>query len=63
MHKIAVENYSGPVAATVRVKEIMEKHPDLIPNSREELGDAGYKLAEKIAEEIVKKVDELYENQ
>jgi uncharacterized metal-binding protein len=61
--KIAVENYSGPVAATVRVKEIMEKYPDLIPNSREELGDAGYKLAEKIAEEIVKKVDELYENQ
>ncbi|MGQ9722496.1 MAG: putative zinc-binding protein [Candidatus Jordarchaeum sp.] len=60
--KIAVESYSGPVAATVRVKEIIKKYPDLIPNSREDLGDAGYKLAEKIAEETIKIVDELYKN-
>ncbi|MEX2752509.1 MAG: hypothetical protein Q6366_011595, partial [Candidatus Freyarchaeota archaeon] len=58
-----VENYSGPVAATIRVKEIMEKYPDLVPTSREDLGEAGYELAHKIAEEIAKKVDELYKKQ
>ncbi|MEM3564224.1 MAG: putative zinc-binding protein [Candidatus Jordarchaeaceae archaeon] len=61
--RIAVENYSGPVAATIRVKEIMEKYPDLVPTSREDLGEAGYELAHKIAEEIAKKVDELYKKQ
>ncbi len=61
--RIAVENYSGPVAATIRVKEIMEKYPDLVPKSREDLDEAGYELAYKIAEEIAKKVDELYRNQ
>ncbi|MEM2135469.1 MAG: putative zinc-binding protein [Candidatus Jordarchaeaceae archaeon] len=61
--RIAVENCSGPVAATIRVKEIMEKYPDLVPTSREDLGEAGYELAHKIAEEIAKKVDELYKKQ
>ncbi|MEM3526523.1 MAG: putative zinc-binding protein [Candidatus Jordarchaeaceae archaeon] len=61
--RIAVENYSGPVAATIRIKEIMKKYPELVPKSREDLGEKGYQLAEKIAEEIAKKVDELYEKQ
>jgi hypothetical protein len=61
--RTAVENYSGPVAATIRVKEIMKKYPALVPKSREDLGEAGYELAYKIAEEIAKKVDELYEKQ
>lgn len=61
--RIAVENYSGPVAATIRVKDIINLYPDLIPKSKEDLSEDGYKLAKKIAEEIAKKVDELFERQ
>jgi hypothetical protein len=58
--KIAVEKYSGPAAATIQVDEILKAHPELIPASREDLGEDGMKLAEIIAEEIAKKVDELF---
>lgn len=58
--KIAVEKYSGPAAATIRVYEILKAHPELIPDSREDLGEDGRKLVEIIAEEIAKKVDELF---
>jgi hypothetical protein len=58
--KIAVEKYSGPAAATIRVDEILKAHPELIPDSREDLGEDGRKLVEIIADEIVKKVDELF---
>jgi len=58
--KIAVEKYSGPAAATIRVDEFLKAHPELIPRSREDLGEDGMKLAEIIAEEIAKKVDELF---
>jgi len=59
--KIAVEKYSGPAAATIRVDEIIKNHPELKPKSREDLGEEGIKLAEIIAEGIAKKVDELFE--
>ena len=58
--KIAVERYSGPTAATIRVDEIIKLHPELIPKSRENLGEKGIKLAEIIAGEVAKRVDELY---
>jgi hypothetical protein len=58
--KIAVEKYSGPAAATIRVDEILKAHPELIPDSREDLGEDGRKLVEIIADEIAKKVDELF---
>ena len=58
--KIAVEKYSGPAAATIRVDDILKAHPELIPKSKEDLGEDGMKLAEIIASEIVKKVDELF---
>jgi hypothetical protein len=58
--KIAVEKYSGPAAATIRVDEILKAHPELIPDSREDLGEDGIKLVEIIAGEIAKKVDELF---
>ena len=58
--KIAVERYSGPVAATIRIDDIVKAHPELKPNSREDLGEEGIKLAEIIAEEVAKKVDELF---
>ena len=58
--KIAVTNYSGPPAAVIYVQEIMKNYPELKPRSKEDLDGAGMKLAEKIAEEIAQKVDELY---
>jgi len=60
--KVVVANYSGPPAAVIYVQEIMEKYPELQPESKQDLGEAGMKLAEKIAEKIVQKVDELYNN-
>ena len=61
--KLAVEQYSGPAAATIRVDEILKNNPELKPKSREDLGEEGIKLAEIIAEEIVKKVDELFKRE
>jgi hypothetical protein len=61
--RIAVDRYSGKPAATINIKPIMKAHPELKPTSRENLGAAGLKLAEIIAETIAQKVDELYENQ
>ena len=58
--KIAVELYSGSVAATIRVDKILKAHPKLIPKSHDDLGEEEMKLAEIIAEEIAKKVDELF---
>jgi len=58
--KIAVDKYSGKPAATIYIQEIIDLHPELKPKSREDLGEDGMKLAEIIAEEIAKKVDELF---
>ena len=57
--RIAVDRYSGKPAATIYVEEILSKHPDLKPKSKEDLGKDGMKLAEIIAEKIAEKVDEL----
>ncbi|HUY00220.1 MAG TPA: putative zinc-binding protein [Candidatus Deferrimicrobium sp.] len=61
--KIAVTNYSGPPAAVIYVEEIMKRYPELKSQSKEDLDEAGIKLAEKIAEEIARKVDALYNKQ
>ncbi|NHJ83813.1 MAG: hypothetical protein FK734_00040 [Asgard group archaeon] len=61
--KFAVEEYSAPAAATIYIREIMKAHPELIPESKENLGEKGLKLAEIIANEIATKVDELYHSQ
>ena len=58
--KIAVDQYSGESAATIYIQEFLDAHPELKPKSREDLGEDGMKLAEIIAEEIAKKVDELF---
>lgn len=60
--KIAVDKYSGKPAATIYIQEIIETHPELKPKSREDLGEDGMKLAEIIAKEIAKKVDELFQS-
>jgi uncharacterized metal-binding protein len=58
--KLAVEKYSAPAAATIFVSDIMKEHPELKPNKPSDIGKDGLKLAELLAEEIAKKVDELY---
>lgn len=58
--KFAVDKYSGQSTATINVQEIIDAYPELKPESREDLGEDGLKLAHLIAEEIAKKVDELY---
>ena len=58
--KIAVDKYSGPPTATFNITEFIHAHPELKSMSREDLGEDGMKLAEIIAEEIAKKVDELF---
>ena len=58
--KIAVDRYSGPPAATFFIQDYIDAHPELNPKSREDLGEKGMKLAEIIAEDIAKKVDELF---
>ena len=60
--KIAVDKYSGKPTATIYIQEILDMHPELKPKSREDLGEDGMKLAEIIAEEIAKKVDELFQS-
>jgi len=58
--KIAVDQYSGESAATIYIQEFLNAYPEFKPKSREDLGEDGMKLAEIIAEEIAKKVDELF---
>ncbi|MGC9780086.1 MAG: hypothetical protein HZR80_12650 [Candidatus Heimdallarchaeota archaeon] len=61
--KTAVEKYSAPAAATIYIQDIMKKYPQLKPESKEELDEDGLILAEKIAEVIATKIDELYNSQ
>lgn len=58
--RIAVNKYSGTPSATIYIEDYLAKYPELTPNSREDLGKNGLKLAEIIAEDIAKKVDEFY---
>lgn len=55
----AVERYSGPVAATISVDEILKEQPGLKPLTREELDADGLKVAQLLAMKIADKVDEL----
>ena len=58
--KFAVERYSGPVASMIYIQDYLDAYPELKPNSLEDLGEGGMELAEIIAEEIAKKVDEFF---
>ena len=56
--EIGTKKYSGKPAATIVVTDILKKYPKLNLKSRDELSAEDMKLAEKVAEEIAKKVDE-----
>ena len=57
--RCAVERYSGPVAATFRVEDILKENTGLKPIAREELDADGLKVAKILAMKIADKVDEL----
>jgi len=59
--EIGTKKYSGKPAATIVVTDILKKYPKLNPKSRDELSAEELELAEKVAEEIAKKVDEALE--
>lgn len=57
--EIGTTKYSGKPAATIIVTDILKKHPNLNPKSRDELSSEGMELAEKVAEVIARTVDEV----
>jgi uncharacterized metal-binding protein len=60
---IAVDRYSGKPSAVFKVEDYIKKLPDLKIESREKLNDDAMKIVEIMANDIAKKVDELFENQ
>lgn len=56
-----VKNAKGKVRAIINVKDILNEHRDLEPESRVKLGRNGMKLAEMVGEIAAKKVDEILE--
>ena len=57
--EIGTKKYSGKPAATIVVTDILKKYPSLNPKSRNELSDEEMELAEIVATEIARKVDEV----
>jgi uncharacterized metal-binding protein len=55
--EIGTKKYSGKPTATVVITDILKKYPQLNLKSRDELNAEELELAEKVAEEIAKKVD------
>jgi len=56
--EMGTKKYSGKPYATVTVTDILKEFPDFCLESRDELSPEECKFAEKVAEEIAKKVDE-----
>jgi uncharacterized metal-binding protein len=56
--EIGTEKYSGKPFATIVVTDVLKKCPNLTLKSRDKLSAEEWKFAEKVAEEIAKKVDE-----
>ena len=56
--EIGTKKYSGKPFATIVVRDSLKKHPKLNLKNRDELSADELKLAEEVAEEIARKVDE-----
>lgn len=59
--EIGTKKYSGKPTATIVITDILKKYPQLKLKSRDEPSAEELVLAEKVAEEIAKKVDEALE--
>jgi uncharacterized metal-binding protein len=55
----ATETYSARPAAVVDVSEIAQRFPELKAESPRRLGEGGMELAQRVAEEIAARVDEI----
>jgi uncharacterized metal-binding protein len=56
--QIGTKKYSGKPFATIVVTQVLKKHPKLNLKSRDELSVSEFELAEKVAEEIARTVDD-----
>ena len=56
--EIGTKKYSGKPFATIVVMDVLKKCPKLKLKSRDKLSSDELKFAEKVAEEVAKKVDE-----
>ena len=54
--------FKSKIKGIFSVSDYQQKYPNLIPKSIVEIGPDGEKLAQKIAEDIAKKVDEVLAN-
>ena len=61
--EIGTKKYSGRPTATITVSHILKKYPQGALKSRDELTAEEMALAERVAEEIAKKVDEIQGSQ
>ena len=57
--KKAIEKYSASTAASIDVETILEEWLEDVPSARRELDPAGIRLAERVADVIAEKVDEV----
>lgn len=57
--EIGTKKYSGKPTATIVVTDILRKYPEIKLKSRDELSEEEWIFAEKVAEEIAERVDEV----
>jgi hypothetical protein len=59
--EIGTKKFSGKPAATIVVTDILKNHPELTLKSRDDLSAEELALAENVAEEVARTVDEILE--
>ncbi len=52
---------NGKIRAVINIKDVLNEHSELQPESRVKLGPKGMKLAEIVGDIAAKKVDEILE--
>ena len=58
-----VKNANGKIRAVINIKDVLNEHSELQPESRVKLGPKGMKLAEIVGDIAAKKVDEILETE
>src|SRR5512137_142393 len=61
--EIGTTKYSGKPKATILVSDVMKKHPQVKATSHEKLNAQEMEIAQELAQEIAKKVDDILCNQ
>ena len=58
--KKAIEKYSGKIARSIVVSDLLKKRDVKNPSPRRELNEDGLKVASKVAEEIAAAMDAIF---